>query len=117
MREMLAVTAAIVGQGMKDSVALITDGRFSGASHGFMIGHTSPEAMVGGPLALVKEGDTIHIDINRRTMTLEISNEEMEARRKSWRAPPPNYTRGVFAKYAKLVSSASKGAVCGVDGT
>ncbi|MDG6925807.1 MAG: dihydroxy-acid dehydratase [Nitrososphaerota archaeon] len=117
MREMLAVTAAIVGQGMKDSVALITDGRFSGASHGFMIGHTSPEAMVGGPLALVKEGDTIHIDINRRTMTLEISNEEMEARRKSWRAPPPNYTRGVFAKYAKLVSSASKGAVCTVDGT
>jgi dihydroxy-acid dehydratase len=117
MREMLAVTAAIVGQGMKDSVALITDGRFSGASHGLMIGHTSPEAMVGGPLALVKEGDTVHIDINNRSITLEISNEEMEARRSSWKPPAPKYTHGVFAKYAKLVGSASKGAVCTVDGT
>jgi len=117
MREMLAVTAAIVGQGLKDSVALITDGRFSGASHGFMIGHTSPEAMVGGPIALVKEGDSISIDIAQRTINLEISAEEMNARRSAWRAPSPKYTRGVFAKYAKLVGSASRGAVCTVDGS
>jgi len=116
MREMLAVTAAIVGQGMKDSVALITDGRFSGASHGFMIGHTSPEAMVGGPLALVKEGDLIHIDVDKRAITLEVPDTELEVRKKAWKAPPPKYTHGVFAKYAKLVSSASKGAVCTVDG-
>jgi len=116
MREMLAVTAAIVGQGLKDSVALITDGRFSGASHGFMIGHTSPEAMVGGPIALVKEGDIISIDIDKRTITLEVPGAELELRRVAWKAPPPKYTRGVFAKYAKLVGSASKGAVCTVDG-
>jgi dihydroxy-acid dehydratase len=116
MREMLAVTAALVGQGLKDSVALITDGRFSGASHGLMIGHTSPEAMVGGPLALVKEGDTINIEIEKRTITLEVPVEELDSRRKAWKAPPPKYTRGVFAKYAKLVGSASRGAVCTVDG-
>ena len=115
MREMLAVTAAIVGQGLKDSVALITDGRFSGASHGFMIGHTSPEAMVGGPIALVNEGDTVNIDIPKRTITLEVPTEELGARRSRWRAPPPKYTHGVFAKYAKLVGSASKGAVCTVE--
>ncbi|MDA4137068.1 MAG: dihydroxy-acid dehydratase [Thaumarchaeota archaeon] len=117
MREMLAVTAAIVGQGLKGSVALITDGRFSGASHGFMIGHTSPEAMVGGPIALVKEGDIIAIDIDKRTMTLEVPGSELDARRSAWKAPPPKYTHGVFAKYAKLVGSASKGAMCLVDGT
>jgi dihydroxy-acid dehydratase len=117
MREMLAVTAAIVGQGLKDSVALITDGRFSGASHGFMIGHTSPEAMVGGPIALVKEGDIIVIDIDKRTMTLEVPDLELDARRSAWKAPPPKYTHGVFAKYAKLVGSASKGAMCLVDAT
>jgi dihydroxy-acid dehydratase len=116
MREMLAVTAAIVGQGLKDSVALITDGRFSGASHGFMIGHTSPEAMVGGPIALVKEGDIIHIDIEKRTITLEVPGVELQTRKEAWKAPPPKYTHGVFAKYAKLVGSASKGAVCTVNG-
>ena len=80
-----------------------------------MIGHTSPEAMVGGPLALVKEGDTITIDIEKRSMTLEVSAAELEARRRLWKAPPPKYTYGVFAKYAKLVTSASKGAVCVAD--
>ncbi len=116
MREMLAVTAAIVGQGLKESVALITDGRFSGASHGLMIGHTSPEAQVGGPLALVKEGDIINIEIEKRTITLEVPVEELDLRRRAWRAPAPKYKHGVFAKYAKLVTSASKGAVCTVDG-
>jgi dihydroxy-acid dehydratase len=116
MREMLVVTAAIVGQGLKDSVALITDGRFSGASHGLMIGHVSPEAAIGGPIALVRDGDTVLIDVDKRTMTLDIPNAEFESRRKAWKAPAPNYTRGVFAKYAKLVGSASKGAVCTADG-
>jgi dihydroxy-acid dehydratase len=112
MREMLVITAAIVGQGMKDSVALITDGRFSGASHGLMIGHTSPEAQVGGPIALVNDGDTIEIDVEKRTMTLDVPSAELESRKAAWKAPPPKYTHGVFAKYARLVTSASRGAVC-----
>ena len=112
MREMLAVTAAIVGQGYKDSVMLITDGRFSGASHGLMIGHVSPEAAVGGPLGLLKDGDTVSLDVERRVLNVELSDAELEARRKEWKAPVPHYTHGVFAKYAKLVTSASKGAVC-----
>jgi dihydroxy-acid dehydratase len=116
MREMLAVTAAIVGQGFKDSVALITDGRFSGATHGFMIGHVSPEAAVGGPIALVKEGDTIAIDVEKRQLNIEIGSTELESRRKAWKAPPPKYTKGVFAKYARLVTSASRGAICIADG-
>ncbi len=115
MREMLAVTAAIVGQGLKDSVALITDGRFSGASHGMMIGHASPEAFVGGTLALLKDGDVITIDVEKRSISVDLSDSELAARRKSWSPPAPRYTRGVFAKYAKLVTSASRGAVCTVD--
>jgi len=112
MREMLVVTSAIVGQGFKDSVALVTDGRFSGASHGLMIGHVSPEAAVGGPLALLKDGDIVTIDVEKRTLNAEVPAEVLAARRKDWNAPTPRYTHGVFAKYAKLVTSASKGAVC-----
>jgi dihydroxy-acid dehydratase len=113
MREMLKVTAAIVGQGIGDKVALVTDGRFSGATHGLMIGHVSPEARVGGPLAVVKEGDTISIDITRKELNLNIPQEELSRRLKDWRAPPEKYSWGALAKYSKLVSSASKGAVCG----
>jgi dihydroxy-acid dehydratase len=112
MREMLVVTAAIIGQGYKDSVALLTDGRFSGASHGLMVGHVSPEAAVGGPIALLKDGDMVSIDVEKRTVDVELIETELEARRREWRAPAPRYTRGVFAKYARLVTSASKGAVC-----
>jgi dihydroxy-acid dehydratase len=112
MREMLAVTAALVGEGLKDEVALLTDGRFSGATHGLMIGHISPEAMVGGPIALVKDGDIITIDVDKRTITLEVDESELERRRREWTPPSPKFTHGVFAKYAKLVTSASKGAIC-----
>jgi dihydroxy-acid dehydratase len=115
MREMLAVTAAIVGQGLKDSVALLTDGRFSGASHGMMIGHVSPEAFVGGMIALLREGDMITIDVEKRSISVQLPDTEITARRQAWRPPAPRYTRGVFAKYAKLVTSASRGAVCTVD--
>jgi dihydroxy-acid dehydratase len=111
MREMLGVTAALVGEGLGDSVALLTDGRFSGATHGLMAGHVSPEAAVGGPIAAVQEGDTITFDVEKRELRLEISDEEMQRRLSQWQEPAPNYTRGVFAKYAKLVSSASEGAV------
>ena len=110
MREMLGVTAALVGEGLGDSVALMTDGRFSGATHGLMAGHVAPEAAVGGPIAALREGDTIVFDIEKRTLTLEITDDEME-RLGEWTAPKPHYTTGVFAKYAKLVSSASEGAV------
>ena len=112
MREMLAVTAALVGEGLKDEVALLTDGRFSGATHGLMVGHIAPEAQVGGPIALVKDGDLITIDVERRTITLEVDDAELERRRATWTPPPPKFTHGVFAKYARLVSSASKGAIC-----
>jgi dihydroxy-acid dehydratase len=112
MREMLAVTAALVGEGLKDEVALLTDGRFSGATHGLMIGHISPEAQVGGPIALVKDGDIITIDVDKRTITLEVDEAKLERRRREWTPPQPKFTHGVFAKYAKLVTSASKGAVC-----
>ncbi|MDG6929154.1 MAG: dihydroxy-acid dehydratase [Nitrososphaerota archaeon] len=112
MREMLAVTAAIVGQGLKDSVALLTDGRFSGATHGLMLGHVSPEAAVGGNIALLRDGDTVTVDVDRRRVDVELSDDELARRRSEWVAPPPRYTRGVLAKYAKLVSSAAEGAVC-----
>ena len=112
MREMLAVTAALVGEGLKDEVALLTDGRFSGATHGLMVGHIAPEAQVGGPIALVKDGDLITIDVERRTITLEVDDAELERRRATWTPPLPKFTHGVFAKYARLVSSASKGAIC-----
>ncbi len=111
MREMLGPTGAIMGAGLGKDVALITDGRFSGGSHGFVIGHVTPEAFVGGPLALVTDGDTISIDAVSREMTLHISEDEFEARRKAWRQPEPRYRYGVLAKYAKLVSSASQGAI------
>jgi dihydroxy-acid dehydratase len=111
MREMLAPTSAIMGKGLGKEVALITDGRFSGGTHGFVVGHITPEAYVGGPLALVKDGDRIHIDAEKRELILEISAKEMQARRKQWKAPKPRYTRGVLAKYAHLVTSATLGAV------
>jgi dihydroxy-acid dehydratase len=111
MREMLGVTAALVGEGLGDSVALLTDGRFSGATHGLMAGHVAPEAAVGGPIAAVREGDTITFDVENRELRLEITDEELQRRLADWKEPEPHYASGVFAKYAKLVSSASEGAV------
>ena len=111
MREMLVVTAAIVGAGLGESVALITDGRFSGATRGLMIGHVAPEAFVGGPIAGVRDGDMISIDLARRELRIELGQGELEARLHKWSAPAPRYTRGVFAKYASQVSSASEGAI------
>ena len=111
MREMLAVTAAIVGQGLGDKVALITDGRFSGATRGLMIGHVAPEAAVGGPIGLLKNNDVISIDADKGRVDVELSKKEMRARLKKWKPAKPRYTRGVMAKYASLVGSASEGAV------
>ena len=111
MREMLGVTAALVGAGLGDSVALLTDGRFSGATHGLMAGHVAPEAAHGGPIAAVRDGDTVIFDIKARRLDVDISAEEITARLRNWSAPPPRYKSGVMAKYAKLVSSASEGAV------
>ncbi len=111
MREMLSVTAALVGEGLGDSVALLTDGRFSGGTHGLMIGHVAPEAVLGGPIALVQEGDSIVIDVDRKALDLEVPEDELARRRAGWSAPDPRYTAGVFAKYAALVGSASQGAV------
>ncbi len=112
MREMLALTAVIVGRGMATQVALVTDGRFSGASHGLAVGHVAPEAAVGGPIALVRDGDVVSIDIPTRRIELEVPKEELDRRRAAWQPLPPRYTRGALAKYARLVSSASLGAVC-----
>jgi dihydroxy-acid dehydratase len=112
MREMLAVTAAIVGAGLGRDVALVTDGRFSGASHGFAVGHVAPEAAVGGPIALAREGDTLVLDVDARRLDLEVDDEELERRRSGWKAPAPRYETGALAKYASLVSSAARGAVC-----
>ena len=111
MQEMLAVTGAIMGRGQGDSVVLMTDGRFSGATHGPMIGHVAPEAQVGGPIGLVEDGDIITMNVENRELSVAVSDEELERRRANWSAPAPNYTHGVMAKYAKLVSSASRGAV------
>lgn len=111
MREMLSPTSAIMGRGLGQDVALITDGRFSGGTHGFVVGHITPEAHVGGPLAIVKNGDTITIDARERALTLNVPVKEIRARLKKWKQPKPRYTRGVLAKYAKQVSSASTGAV------
>ncbi|HET8550623.1 MAG TPA: dihydroxy-acid dehydratase [Bryobacteraceae bacterium] len=111
MREMLGVTGAIVGAGLGDSVAMLTDGRFSGATRGFMAGHVAPEAAVGGPIAAVQEGDMIEIDIDKRTINLEVGASEIERRLKGWKAPKPRYETGVFAKYVALVSSAAEGAI------
>ncbi|HWA24998.1 MAG TPA: dihydroxy-acid dehydratase [Lacunisphaera sp.] len=111
MREMLGVTAALAGQGLADSVALLTDGRFSGATRGFSIGHVAPEAFVGGMIAFVQEGDTIEIDVPGRKLAVDIAPEELARRRSAWQPPAPRYARGVMAKYANTVSSASLGAV------
>ncbi|MFZ4766686.1 MAG: dihydroxy-acid dehydratase, partial [Roseimicrobium sp.] len=111
MREMLSPTSAIMGKGLGKDVALITDGRFSGGSHGFVVGHVTPEAFVGGPIAVVKDGDSITIDAEKQLITLGIPAEELAARLQAWQQPEPRYTRGVLAKYAKLTTSASEGAV------
>ena len=111
MREMLGVTAAIVGEGLGESVALLTDGRFSGATRGLMAGHVAPEAAMGGPIAGVRDGDMIHFDVRKRLLEVEISNETLRERMAQWKAPQLRYPRGVFAKYAALVSSASQGAI------
>jgi dihydroxy-acid dehydratase len=111
MREMLGVTAALVGQGLGGDVVLITDGRFSGATRGLMIGHVAPEAAVGGPIALLREGDSITVDLDNRSLTADVSDEEFAQRHAQWVAPAPNYTTGVLAKYAASVTSASEGAV------
>ncbi len=108
---MLQITAAIVGEGLSDSVALVTDGRFSGATYGFMIGHVSPEAFRGGPIAAVRTGDTVTIDVEAREISMDVADAEIEARLRDWTPPPPRYESGVLAKYASLVSSASEGAV------
>jgi dihydroxy-acid dehydratase len=111
MREMLGVTSAIVGAGLSEGVALLTDGRFSGATRGFMVGHVAPEAAVGGPIAAIEEGDSILIDIANRTIELEVPAGVIEERLAKWTAPEPRYKTGVFAKYVRLVSSASEGAI------
>ncbi|MFL6215692.1 MAG: dihydroxy-acid dehydratase [Blastocatellia bacterium] len=111
MREMLAPTSAIIGMGLGDSVGLITDGRFSGATYGMVVGHVAPEAAVGGAIALVEEGDSVTIDADARLLQLNVSDEEIARRRAAWQPPSPRYTRGVLAKYARLVSSSSLGAV------
>lgn len=111
MREMLGVTAALVGEGLGETVALLTDGRFSGATRGLMAGHVAPEAAVGGPVAAVREGDMIVFDINARRLDVDLTDAQIKERLASWQAPAPHYTTGVFAKYAALVSSASEGAI------
>jgi dihydroxy-acid dehydratase len=111
MREMLATTAALVGQGLGKKVAMVTDGRFSGGTRGFMVGHVAPEAYVGGPIALVKNGDRITIDTETNIVDLHVSGEELENRKKQWNKPEPNYKTGALAKYATLVGSAANGAI------
>ncbi len=111
MREMLSPTSAIIGAGLGDSVGLVTDGRFSGATYGMVVGHVAPEAAVGGALALVREGEAVTIDAEKRLLQVEVSDEELARRRAAWTPPAPRYTSGVLAKYARLVSSSSLGAV------
>ena len=111
MQEMLAPTSALIGQGLGESVGLLTDGRFSGGTWGMVVGHVAPEAYVGGNIALVKEGDSITIDAKKRLIQLNISARELAQRRKKWKPPKPRYTRGLLAKYMKLVSTASLGAI------
>jgi dihydroxy-acid dehydratase len=113
MREMLAVTAAVHGEGLGRDVMLVTDGRFSGATHGFSIGHIAPEAAVGGPIGLVRDGDTITLDVDARRLDLGVEEDELARRRDGWKAPQPRYEHGALAKYARLVASASRGAICG----
>jgi dihydroxy-acid dehydratase len=111
MREMLGVTGAIVGAGLSDSVALVTDGRFSGATHGFMVAHVAPEAFNGGPIAVVQEGDPVTVDADRGVLNIDIPEAELKQRMAAWKPRAPRYPNGVFAKYCALVSSASDGAV------
>jgi dihydroxy-acid dehydratase len=111
MQEMLAPTSALIGQGLGESVGLLTDGRFSGGTWGMVVGHVAPEAYVGGTIALVKEGDSITIDAKKQLIQLNVPAKELVARRKKWKAPKPRYTSGLLAKYMKLVSTASKGAI------
>jgi dihydroxy-acid dehydratase len=113
MREMLAVTAALIGQGYGETVGLITDGRFSGGTHGMVVGHIAPEALMGGPIAIVQDGDMITIDADQNLLSVDLSNEEIARRLQQWQTPAPKYTKGVMAKYVKLVASASEGAVTG----
>jgi dihydroxy-acid dehydratase len=113
MREMLSPTSAIIGKGLGDSVALITDGRFSGGTYGLVVGHVAPEAAVGGPIGLLVEGDPVTIDAERNLLAVEVADAELAARRAAWTAPEPRYRVGVLAKYAKLVGSAAEGAVTG----
>ena len=113
MREMLAITGAIKGAGLGKDVLLLTDGRFSGGTTGLCIGHIAPEATEGGPISLVRDGDLIRVDIAARSLDLLVSEEELAERRKDWQPLPPRYTRGVLAKFSKLVHSASEGAYCG----
>ena len=111
MREMLHVTAALVGEGLGEEIALVTDGRFSGATHGLMVGHVAPEAARGGPIAALRDGDTVVLDVESRTLSVELSDDEIAARLADAIPPPPRYETGVLARYARLVSSASEGAV------
>jgi dihydroxy-acid dehydratase len=111
MKEMLAPTSMVMGAGLGQSVALITDGRFSGGSHGFCVGHVAPEAQVGGPIAMVEDGDIVTIDADTQQITLDVAEETIEMRREAWVAPPLKYTRGTMYKYIKTVSSAAKGCV------
>ena len=111
MREMLSPTSAIMGKGLGKDVALITDGRFSGGSHGFVVGHVTPEAAIGGLIGLIKDGDPITIDAKKNQLTLDLPEEEIKKRKLSWSNPSPKEKRGILAKYAKLVSSASLGAI------
>jgi dihydroxy-acid dehydratase len=113
MREMLAVTAALVGQGLGDQIAMVTDGRFSGATRGLMVGHVAPEAQVGGPIAIVRDGDEITVDAANGKLELHVPKDEIDRRLAAWAPPAPHYTWGALAKYTRLVSSASEGAVCG----
>jgi dihydroxy-acid dehydratase len=115
MREMLSPTSALIGKGLGDSVGLLTDGRFSGGTYGLVVGHVAPEAFVGGPIAFVREGDQVTIDAKQRLLQLNVPESEIAKRRAAWRAPAPRYTTGVLAKYAKLVSSAARGAVTDAD--
>jgi dihydroxy-acid dehydratase len=111
MREMLQVTAALIGAGLGDAVALLTDGRFSGATHGLMAGHVAPEAVNGGPIAAIADGDMIEFDIPKRSLNVALTDAEIQRRMSTWRAPAPRFSTGVMAKYALMVSSASQGAV------
>ena len=111
MQEMLAPTSALIGQGLGESVGLITDGRFSGGTWGMVVGHVAPEAYVGGTIALVHEGDSITVDAQRRLIQLNVDDDELARRRARWKAPAPRYRRGLLAKYMKLVSTASLGAI------